>query len=66
MIPVHIELPELEVVCRVLDAWDAEISSTLLMMALLLPAFLITSIIAYLSLFSYEKFVFIKNLSYLF
>ena len=36
------------------------------MMALLLPAFLITSIIAYLSLFSYEKFVFIKNLSYLF
>lgn len=24
MIPVHNELPELEVVCRVLDAWDAE------------------------------------------
>lgn len=24
MISVHNELPELEVVCRVLDAWDAE------------------------------------------
>lgn len=24
MIQVHIDLPELEVVCRVLDVWDAE------------------------------------------
>lgn len=24
MIPVHIDLPELEVVCRVFDVWDAE------------------------------------------
>jgi len=47
-----------------LDA--AIISSTLLMMALLLPAFLIIFIIAYLSRFSYEKFAFIKILSYLF